>query len=284
MYGRLKKKKVDTRIKVLIVVVVLSLIAAVYTTCMRTSLLSSAVGFVTTPLQSLSTAISNRTNPKNAGYNEILRENEELESELNELRREKAQNYDLKRENEQYRELLELKKANNDYKFASASVIGRDPMELFFGFTIDQGSLMDISLYDPVVTDKGLVGYISAVYPSYSKVASILSPEVSVSAVDKVTLDNGIINGSLEASKTKKAHMKYVSAQNKMKTGDIVTTSGMGGLYPAGLLIGEVESIIREENSMDMTITVLPYEDIENLSSVFIITNFEGQGALGAQP
>lgn len=277
----MKKQKKHTGLKILIVVICLSVIAIIITSLSKTSIFSSALGFITTPLQNISTQFSNSAfGEMKESYQELSDKNSELEQKNSELLQHKSEYYELKRENEQYKNMLGLKEQNTDYEFASASVIGRDPAELYFGLTINQGSLDGISLYDPVITDRGLVGYISEVYSSYSKVTTILSPDANVSAIDQVSLVTGILNGNISSSDNKMAYMKYVSEQDNVSFGDIIVTSGLGGVYPDNLLIGEVDTISRQENSVDLVVTVKPYEDIENVMNVFVITNFIGQGLI----
>lgn len=277
----MKKQKKHTGLKILIVVICLSVIAIIITSLSKTSIFSSALGFITTPLQNISTQFSNSAfGEMKESYQELSDKNSELEQKSSELLQHKSEYYELKRENEQYKNMLGLKEQNTDYEFASASVIGRDPAELYFGLTINQGSLDGISLYDPVITDRGLVGYISEVYSSYSKVTTILSPDANVSAIDQVSLVTGILNGNISSSDNKMAYMKYVSEQDNVSFGDIIVTSGLGGVYPDNLLIGEVDTISRQENSVDLVVTVKPYEDIENVMNVFVITNFIGQGLI----
>jgi rod shape-determining protein MreC len=268
--------------KALIAIVVLSIIAAVITFNLHTSFLSSAIGFVTTPMQQLSANATNAAKEMSpAGkksYEELEQENKELQNRLNEVLPYIVEYYDIKRENEQYSKFLELKSNNKDYKFASASVIGRDPAEMFYGITLDQGSLSEISLYDPVITDKGLVGWVSAVYPTYCKVTTLLSPDTNVSVVDQATMDSGVINGSMAACDIGQPFMKFVSPQNNIKKNDIIVTSGMGGIYPSKLLVGQVDSIEQMEGSMDLKVKISPYQDLKDVSQVFVITSFLGKG------
>ena len=187
--------------------------------------------------------------------------------------------YDIKRENEQNVKYLELKEQKKDYQFALASVIGRDPADLFYGFTIDQGSLSGIEKNDPVITDRGLVGWVSAVYPTYSHVTTILSPETNVSVLDQVTQDTGVAAGSLEYAEAGQVEMRFLTAENKLKAGDIIVTSGVGGVYPGELPVGggcgkKAGGKRRFHYGGDPA-----YEDIKTLTNVCVITEFLGQGS-----
>lgn len=158
-------------------------------------------------------------------------------------------------------------------------MIGRDPADLFYGFTIDQGSLSGIEKNDPVITDRGLVGWVSAVYPTYSHVTTILSPETNVSVLDQVTQDTGVVAGSLEYAAAGQVEMRFLTAENKLKAGDIIVTSGVGGVYPGELPVGEVVEKRQEENADSITAVIQPYEDIKTLTNVCVITEFLGQGS-----
>lgn len=247
-----------------------------------TSMIASVIGFVTTPMQHFSNVITDSVNEalpsSEKTVAQLQEENAALQEKLNQMIALTVDYYDIKRENEQNVKYLELKERKKDYKFASAAVIGRDPMDLFYGFTLDQGSLVGISKYDPVITDKGLVGWVSAVYPTYCKVTTILSPDTDVSVIDQVSRDSGIVTGSIEYADNGFVKMKFISAQNSIQPGDIVITSGIGGMYPGELPLGEVLEISQEESNIEINAVINPYEDIRNVRNVFVITEFLGQG------
>lgn len=83
-----------------------------------------------------------------------------------------------------------------------------------------------------MITDRGLVGWVSAVYPTYSHVTTILSPETNVSVLDQVTQDTGVVAGSLEYAAAGQVEMRFLTAENKLKAGDIIVTSGVGAFTP----------------------------------------------------
>ena len=157
--------------KVLAGVVLVLLGVVLFTAATGHSFLSSLMGFVTTPVQQISSqaaGAAGAVGPSGKTIEELEAENAELKEKLNQMIALTVDYYDIKRENEQNVKYLELKEQKKDYQFALASVIGRDPADLFYGFTIDQGSLSGIEKNDPVITDRGLVGWVSAVYPTYS--------------------------------------------------------------------------------------------------------------------
>lgn len=268
--------------KILFSSIIIISLFALYSFISGSSLLAAIAGFITTPMQKLSNNITHNISdalPSGKSVSELEAENEELQKKINEMVALTVDYYNLKRENEQNVKYLELKERKKDYKFASASVIGRDPTDLFYGFTLDQGSLVDIAKYDPVITDKGLVGWVSAVYPTYCKVSTIFSPNTNVSVLDQVSRDSAIATGNLELADQGFIKLEYITAQNNIKPSDIVITSGIGGVYPGDLPVGEVVEVSQKEGNADITAIVRPYEDIKNVSNVFVITEFLGQGS-----
>lgn len=108
---------------------------------------------------------------------------------------------------------------------------------------------------------------------------TILSPETNVSVLDQVTQDTGVVAGSLEYAEAGQVEMRFLTAENKLKAGDIIVTSGVGGVYPGELPVGEVVEKRQEENADSITAVIQPYEDIKTLTNVCVITEFLGQGS-----
>ena len=128
---------------------------------------------------------------------------------------------------------------------------------------------------DPVITENGLIGWVSDVELTTCRVRTILSPDTKASAIDKKTSDNGIISGNAEYCDDNLTCLTKIAENNKIKVGDIVVTSGTGGVYPKNLIIGKVKEL--KFNSYDTTryAVVEPYEDIRTVTSAAIITDFD---------
>ncbi len=163
-------------------------------------LLSSAGGMLMVSLNSMSAAagaaIQNRFGPF-LSSGEVHRENQALREEIQRLEEQLIDYETVKMENEQFRELLEIKERNSDLIFEPATVVGRTPDDWFGSFTIDVGTYHGVSLRCPVITSDGLVGIVSEVGRGYSKVQTILDASVSIGGVDIHTLDTGIITGTI---------------------------------------------------------------------------------------
>ena len=195
-----------------------------------------------------------------------------------ELREQLVDYLDAKEENAKLWKYYELKKENPSYDILPAGVLRRDANDDFYSFTLDKGSTDNVEKNDPVITENGLIGWVSDVELTTCRVRTILSPDTKASAIDKKTSDNGIISGNAEYCDDNLTCLTKIAENNKIKVGDIVVTSGTGGVYPKNLIIGKVREL--KFNSYDTTryAVVEPYEDIRTVTSAAIITDFDGKG------
>lgn len=248
----------------------------------RISPQADIAGTFTAPFKAAVTKTTNAIKDFVTAYtegNEIMIKNAELEAELSSLREQLAEYEKATKENEFYKNYLEIKDANPDFKFSHATLISRDNSDLYKGFVINKGSTSDIAKYDPVITEAGLVGYISEVGLTTSKVATVLSPDITLGALDNRTSDSGILSGSIEQAKKNFTRLYNLSRSCNVAIGDYVVTSGEG-IFPEGLLIGTIQSIGSDQYNTSIFAEVKPFADIENLREVMVITEFEGQGGL----
>lgn len=264
--------------KILIATLIIIIMCIGVSSVFDTSIISSTVGYITTGMQRVSATVIGGENKK--PYAELFAENQQLKKEVASLRTRLADYEDVKEENARLWKYYELKEENSGYDFVPASVIRRDPGEMFYSFTIDRGTGDDISLNDPVVTENGLVGYISEVNANYSKVITILSPELSAGAKDVKSKDTGVITGDADYSDKNLVTMKKLAENNKIKAGDQISTTGIGGMYPENISVGKVKEV--KYNHFDTTLyaVIEPYEDIKNVSDVVVVTSFDGQGVI----
>ncbi len=243
---------------------------------------ANILGTVTAPLRSLATSISNLFTDFGktiSGGNELMLQNSELEAELSKLREQMADYEDIKKENENLKDFLELKEQNPDFKFSSANLIARDNDDPFASFLINRGSMSDISLYDPVITGEGLVGFVTEVSLTTAKVTTILNPDLTVGAIDNRTGDSGIISGKLELANHGLCRFYNLARSCNVAIGDYVVTSGEG-IFPEGILIGSVSTIGSDEYNTSIYADVEPFVDFADIREVMVITSFDGQGGI----
>lgn len=248
----------------------------------RLSPQANILGTVTAPFRQAFTSISNSVKDFITVYtdtNEIMLENAELEAEISELREQLTEYEQAINENEFYKEYLEIKEQNPDFKFSDATLISVDPQDPYKGFIINKGSLANISENDPVITGDGLVGFVSQVGLTTSKVTTVLSPDITLGALDNRTNDAGVLSGTLELAEQGKTRLFNLSRSCNIAVGDYVVTSGEG-VFPEGLLIGTITSVGSDEYNTSIYAEVEPFVELDNIRQVMVITSFEGQGAL----
>ena len=242
-------------------------------------LLSSAGGMLMVPLNSMSAAgaaIQNRFGPF-LSSGEVHRENQALREEIQRLEEQLIDYETVKMENEQFRELLEIKERNSDLIFEPATVVGRTPDDWFGSFTIDVGTYHGVSLRCPVITSDGLVGIVSEVGRGYSKVQTILDASVSIGGVDIHTLDTGIITGTIPLAQEGSCKLGFLPRESGVTPGDTIVTSGTGGLLPRGLIVGEIQSVEMETSGLSLYAVITPAADIQGARQVLVITDFGGK-------
>ncbi len=273
--------------RVLLIAVVVLLGLIIYTATAGGSFLASLLGFVSSPMQSIATDVTGNVTEflDLDGYSK-----DELKELVGALQEEKAQLEDqlvdyetLKQENDQLKTQLGLEEEEPENQLRAASVIGRDPNDVFYGFSIDQGTLSGVTQGAPVITDKGLVGVVTQAYATTSKVACLLSEDVKVAAWSPKRQESGVITSDIATAGTGLLRLSYLSGSTQVQEGDIITTSGEGGSYPQGLKIGTVQSVEKSENDISQYAVIRPFEDLTTVKEVFVITDFPGKGEGEAQ-
>lgn len=243
---------------------------------------SNIFASIIAPFQSGVNKISNVFADFSSAYSngeEAMIENADLEAEIAELRSKLADYEETKKENEHYKEFLEIKENNPDFKFQDATKISSDPQDPYKSFVINKGTADGLEQYDPVITKDGLVGYISEVGISTSKVRTVLSPDITLGALSNRTNDSGVVSGGLDLAQKGYTKFYNLARSCNIAIGDYVVTSGEG-IFPKGLLIGEIKSVGSDEYNTSIYAEIEVFADIEQIRDVMVIVGFKGQGGL----
>jgi len=202
---------------------------------------------------------------------ELKEENERLKRQVQELTWENNRLREYVYENKRLLRLLEFKEHYAPhFTLLGARVIGRSPDTWNNTFIIDRGKADGVRLNQVVVADEGLVGRIIAVSTHCSQVLLILDREGAVGAMVQENRTVGVVEGCREnPSLLRMIHLPYDA---KLKKGQVVITSGFGGIYPRGIPIGEVVETGSEGSGIDKYALVRPFVDFHRLEEVFVIT------------
>lgn len=276
----MKNYKNNKNLKTLVITLVILIVMSVFSLSDNSLIASIINGFTKGMSQVTASAVASADT---ASYDELVAENKKLKSENAQLRELLVDYYDVKNENSRLWKYYDLKKENPSYTIMPSNVIMRDTNDDFYSFTLDIGSADGVSVNDPVITENGLVGWVYKVDAVTCKVKTILSPDTKAGAIDKTTSDSGIISGNVSLCDENLTTLSKISDNHKIKKGDIIVTAGTGGVYPKNLIIGKVKEI--KSNSYDTTIYAIvePYEDIRNITTAAVITDFSGKGKAGEQ-
>jgi len=196
------------------------------------------------------------------------KENEYLEKELGKAFERNIQLKELKLSNSRLRSLLNFQEKITD-RVLSAEVIGKDPSPYFKTILVDKGKNDGVEKGMAVVIPKGIAGQITDVSSHYSKVLLIIDHNSAVDALVQSDRARGIIQGGAAGQ----CFLKYVLRKHDIAIGDTVVSSGMDGIFPKGLGVGVVSSVIKPKSGIFQEVTVTPYVDFEKLEEVLIVLN-----------
>ena len=230
------------------------------------------------PFQRAAAAVSNGVSSlweKYTNIDAILEENEKLTAENAELRGQMVDYDRIKAENEAYKALTNIQEQHPEMSYVSSFVIGRDPLDSFYGFTLDQGSLDGVEANDAITSDEGyLLGVVTEVDLTSCKVMTILHPSFNAAGVVSRTRDNGIITGSADYAAEGLCILSNLSRSTLTKANDQVITTGLGGVFPPDVLVGVVQELVPEASGKSTIAVLKPGADPRTVKHVFIITNY----------
>lgn len=233
---------------------------------------------VLTPLQKVTSALSGGAASvweKYTSIDDVMDRNEQLEAENAGLRQQMVDYDRIKAENDAYKALARIQDTNSEASYVSAFVIGRDPLDEFGGFTLDQGSTDGVAVNDAIISDRGyLLGVVVEVDATSCKVMTILHPSFNAAGVISRTRENGIITGSADYAADGQCVLTNLDRATEARKGDQVITTGLGGVFPANLLVGTVQEVVPEQSGKSSSAVILPGADPRTVKHVFIITEY----------
>ena len=260
--------------------------------CIALMVLSFTTNFLAVPLNYVSsvlivpfedglTSVGTYTLEKTRQLQElrsVLKENEQLKEQINELTIENTRLQQEKYELTKLRELYELDAEYEEYSKIGARIISRDASNWYSSFVIDKGSDDGIQINCNVIAGSGLVGRVVEVGPNHAKVISIISDGVNTSGMILASGDNLIVTGNLVTMEEGKIeYSQLMDTKNRVSVGDKVVTSNISDQYLPGLLIGYISSISTDSNNLTKSGYLTPVVDFEHLNEVLVIKELKQQ-------
>ena len=240
----------------------------------KVSYLENVASSIVNPIQRIMMDIKNKIQGNSAYFSNmdsIIAENEQLKNRNSELETELRELEIIKAENTTLQGYMNLTEKYSEYDTTPAYVINRDVSNVSSTLVLNGGPEEGIKEKMTVIADKGLVGHVISVADKTCKVQVIIDSASTVSCTISTTMESIICKGTLENDQILRA--SYIPTGAELVQGDSVYTSGVGGIYPKGIIIGTIKEIITTSNITDRYAIVEPAVDFSKVDTVLIINN-----------
>ena len=273
----------STSFKILLTVAVVLLAGAIAAAALAsgTSPLTSAVGTVFAPLSYAAAYISEKFENFKGGVissRSYMDRVEELEEQVADYQSKLVDYEKLQKQVEAYETFLGVKEKNPDFQFVAGTVIGRDAADVFGSFVLNCGSADGVAVGDPVISGEYLIGIVNETSPTSCTVLAVCDPKFSAAAYEIRTGEAGYTQTTTKLGVQGVLKLSGLERDTAVAEGGIVCTSGVGGVFPRGLIIGTVTTVQKEEGDISYYAEVKPEIEISEVQDAFVITDFEGKG------
>ncbi|MCI8739245.1 MAG: rod shape-determining protein MreC [Oscillibacter sp.] len=241
--------------------------------------LVNLVNVAVSPFRSAYTAVATWFNDKQNYYRDVttlLEENAALRKEIAKLEADLRQAADDSKENEILRDALELRKQRRDLELESAIITERAVTNWTSSLTLNKGTSHGVETGDVVIDGTGsLVGVVRKAGWNWCTVLTLVDTDTSLGAQVFRTKDLGLAVGNFSLMEENRLRLEFLPAGCQLLDGDLVQTSGLGGYYPSGLVIGTVEEVLVDESGAASYAILAPSADLDALTEVFVVKSFD---------
>ena len=267
-------------ILILIAAILLALVTAVVSMLLggKANPLANLVGIITTPVRNGISAVTNWAEERYSDAFELEQMKEELEAlkqENAELKAKEREYESAIQENKRLYNLLELTPKDKQFAKEAAMVTARTTSNWESTLTLSKGTNHGIAVDNCVVDEYwNLVGVVAEVGENWCTVRTLIDANVELGGQLVRTGGAAILEGDLALKEQGKQKLTYLPENSQLMSGDLVTTSGRGGIYPSGLVAGHVEEVRTDASGMTDYAVIVPETDLDNLQQVFVIKDF----------
>lgn len=221
-----------------------------------------------TPVKSFSTMINDFFSLK-----DVLKENKILKSNVEKIESLEAENIELKRELVKLKEELNIEHVLSEYDYLNATVVNRNALYWYNTLTIDKGSHNGIEEGMVVINSTGLIGKVVSVSAFSADVKLITTNDTNNKISVTVTNGDNKLTGLINGYNYDEGYLKVegISNTETVNVGDYVYTSGLGGVFPSGILIGKVENVVTDVYDLAKIINVKPSANFADINYVTIL-------------
>ena len=209
-------------------------------------------------------------------YDQLKAENETLREQLAAAQAEARAGQEALEENERLRQLLAFSQRHTDYDLESAKVVSFSASNWSALITISKGDESGIEVGDSVITESGsLVGQVIEVGSGWSTVRTIIDVDMNVGGYVSNSGATGMVVGEYTLMQEGHVKLSYLAEGVSLFEGDTVLTSGKGGAFPSGLVIGSVAEVRSDAGGQETYGVIQPACDLANMVQVFIIKDYK---------
>lgn len=241
----------------------------------NSNFISSGVGSVISPLQKIIYNANDKLKESFdffINFSKVKQENKELAAKNAELENQLIEYNRMKDENTRLREMFNYSEAHQNYNYLGCNIVGYSGGNISNGYIIDKGTNDGLKKDMIIITSVGLVGKITKADTNFSIVQTIMNENIAVAAmVESTRQTTGILQGGVNSKNEKLVTLSNIPMDSEIKEGDVILTSGLGGMYPKEIRIGEVISIDIDSVGLMKKALVRPYVDFDKLDGVFVV-------------
>ena len=266
-------KKISKKMWIILVVItgaVLGIMSAAAVT--EVDFLNTAVGSVIAPFQKAVSSFGVVGNfvDRIANAGSYKEENQQLRERIARLEQESINIEAYRNENERLRGLLDMKDLRQGPEYTGANVISWDSGDWYETIVIDKGTGHGVTVNSVVVVPEGLVGSVFEVGADYAKVKAVTDVESSIGAICGRTNDVGLVEGKSGLTPQGKCVLNYLDKNARIIEGDVIETSGTGGIFPKGIVIGRVTNIGEAIDGLTLDCEIEPAVDPKKVTEVLV--------------
>lgn len=240
----------------------------------ETPVANKSASLALSPFQNTISWITDKFSSMIETVNDIMNvheQNKQLQAEVEELRAKNLAASEFEAENQRLRALLGYKETATQFDLLVARVIGREASTWSSTIVINRGTADGVANDMAVVTAMGLVGHVSEAGINSSKVQLILDPRSSVGTLIQRPESRvaGIVEGDINNPTMPK--MVNIPKNSDVIVGDIIVTSGFGGVYPKGIVVGRIKEMQNEESGLlkfGIVETTVNFQKLEDVAVI----------------
>ena len=244
--------------------------------------LVNLVGTVTSPFRAACTAVADWFSDKQKyyqDYTDLEEENRALKRQIAQMEADVRQGQLDSAENQRLKELLGLQEERPDLTedIVLATITEHAATNWTDSLTVSRGTNDGLEVGDCVMDENGnLVGTVSAVGVNWATILTLVDTDTSIGAQVFRTGELGVAQGNFALMGQDRLRLDYLPAECELLGGDLVVTSGLGGFYPAGLVIGSVEELQLDDSGASSYAVLIPAVDFSALQQVVVIRSYDG--------